>query len=63
MNGPDTAPPVVISVSGQGGTQPLGTLEVAIHYPQPRRLCCNRIYLTVFYDPVLQFRMWLRLEL
>jgi hypothetical protein len=46
MNGPDTAPPVVMSASGQGDTQPLGTvvdnlnteLEVAIRYPQPRRL-------------------------
>jgi hypothetical protein len=43
---PDTAPPVVMSASGQGDTQPLGTvvdnlnteLEVAIRYPQPRRL-------------------------
>jgi hypothetical protein len=50
MNGPDTAPPIAMSASGpgQGDTQPLGTvvesivslntdLEVAIHYPQPRR--------------------------
>ena len=40
MNGLDTAPSVVMSASGQGDTQPLGTvveslnteLEVAIHY-------------------------------
>ena len=44
MNGPDTAPPVAMSASDQGDTQPLGTvvesipvslntyLEVAIRY-------------------------------
>ena len=48
MNGPDTAPLVVMNGSGQGDMQPLGTiiktiislnteLEVAIHYPRPRR--------------------------
>jgi hypothetical protein len=56
MNGPDTAPPVVMSASGQGDTvtQPLGTvvesivslnteLEVAIRYPQPRRLTATAV--------------------
>ena len=51
MNGPDTAPPVVMSASGQGDTQLLGTvveslntaLEVAIRYPQPRRLTATAV--------------------
>ncbi len=40
-----------MSESGQGDTQPLGTvveslnteLEVAIHYPQPRRLTATAV--------------------
>ncbi|KAN0068578.1 hypothetical protein V8E54_013302 [Elaphomyces granulatus] len=54
MNGPDTAPLVVMSASGQGDTPLLGTvvesivclnteLEVAIRYPQPRRLTATAI--------------------
>jgi hypothetical protein len=54
MNDPNTAPPFVMSASGQGDTQPLGTvvesivslnteLEVAIRYPQPRRLTAPAI--------------------
>jgi hypothetical protein len=54
MNGPDTAPLVVMSTSGQGDTPPLGTvvenivclnteLEVAIRYPQPRRLTATAL--------------------
>jgi hypothetical protein len=51
MNGPDTTPPFVMSASGQGDTQPLGTvaeslntkLEVAIRYPQPRRLTATTV--------------------
>ncbi|KAN0071944.1 hypothetical protein V8E54_009673 [Elaphomyces granulatus] len=54
MNGPDTAPLVVMSASGQGDTPPLRTLvesivclntelEVAIRYPQPRRLTATTI--------------------
>jgi hypothetical protein len=54
MNGPDTAPLVVMSTSGQGDTPLLGTvvesivclnteLEVAIRYPQPRRLTATAI--------------------
>ena len=51
MNGPDTAPPVAMSASGQGDTQPLGTvveslnteLEVAIRYPQPRQLTATAV--------------------
>jgi len=54
MNGPDTAPLVVMSASGQGDTPPLGTvvesivclnteLEVAIRYPQPRRLTATAV--------------------
>jgi hypothetical protein len=51
MNGPYTAPPVAMSASGQGDTQPLGTvveslnteLEVAIRYPRPRRLTATTV--------------------
>jgi hypothetical protein len=51
VNGPDTAPPVVMSASGQGDTQPLGTmggslnteLEVAIRYPRSRQLTAPAI--------------------
>jgi hypothetical protein len=31
MNGPDTAPPVVMSASGQGDTQPLGTVVASLN--------------------------------
>jgi hypothetical protein len=54
MNCPDTTPLAVMSASGQGDTPPLGTvvesivclnteLEMAIRYPQPRRLTATAI--------------------